>query len=144
MAMFLQVARGPFPVYPVSESSRYAVSQPVHRLDAPLAAGDPGQVSGAGAAGVQADDGVHDLFGDVRAGRLFRGARGGILSESVYGRAWHTARQAALGPVLTATSLARRPYDLRHAALSRWLNATAEPARVAARAGNSVCVLHDV
>jgi hypothetical protein len=62
----------------------------------------------------------------------------------VYGRAWHTARQAALGPVLTATSLARRPYDLRHAALSLWLNATAEPARVAARAGNSVCVLHDV
>ena len=35
--------------------------------------------------------------------RLFPGARGGMLSESVYGRAWHAARQAALGPGLAAT-----------------------------------------
>lgn len=41
-----------------------------------------------------------------------------MLSESVYGRAWHAARQAALGPGLAATALARRPYDMRHAALS--------------------------
>ena len=68
-------------------------------------------------------------------GRLFRGARGGMLSESVYGRAWHAARLAALGPGLAATPLARRPYDLRYAALSLWLNATGEPAEVAARAG---------
>jgi len=68
-------------------------------------------------------------------GRLFRGARGGMLSESVYGRAWHAARLAALGPGLAATPLARHPYDLRHAALSLWLNATGEPAEVAARAG---------
>jgi hypothetical protein len=47
-----------------------------------------------------------------------------MVSESVYGRTWHAARQAALGPELAATALARRPYDLRHAALSRWLNAT--------------------
>jgi integrase len=39
-------------------------------------------------------------FGTAPDGRLFRGARGGMLSESVYGRAWHTARQAALGPEL--------------------------------------------
>ena len=77
-------------------------------------------------------------------GRLFRGARGGMLSESVYGRAWHAARQAALGPGLAATALARRPYDLRHAALSLWLNATGAPAEVAARAGNSARVLHEV
>jgi hypothetical protein len=37
---------------------------------------------------------------------------------------------------------ARRPYDLRHAALSLWLAATAAPAEIAARAGNSVRVLH--
>ena len=61
--------------------------------------------------------GDHDTTPD---GRLFRGARGGILSESVYGRVWHAARQAALGPDLAATALARRPYDLRHAALSLW------------------------
>jgi hypothetical protein len=49
---------------------------------------------------------------------MFRGTRGGILSESVYGRTWHAARQTALGPELAATAFARRPYDLRHAALS--------------------------
>ena len=85
-----------------------------------------------------------DRYATTLDGRLFRGARGGILSESTYGRAWHAARDAALGPALTATPLARRPYDLRHAALSLWLNATADPARVAARAGNSARVLHDV
>jgi len=83
-------------------------------------------------------------FGTASDGRLFRGARGGILSESVYGRAWHTARQAALGPDLAATALARRPYDLRHAALSLWLNASGTPAEVAARADISARVLHEV
>ena len=82
--------------------------------------------------------------GTTPDGRLFRGARGGMLSESVYGRAWHAARLAALGPDLAATALARRPYDLRHAALSLWLNATGAPAEVAARAGNSARVLHEV
>jgi hypothetical protein len=82
--------------------------------------------------------------GTTPDGRLFRGARGGILSESVYGRAWHAACQAALGPDLAATALARRPYDLRHAALSLWLNATGEPAEVAARADTSTRVMHDV
>jgi hypothetical protein len=70
--------------------------------------------------------------------------RGGMLSESVHGRTWHTARDHALGPDLAAAPLARRPYDLRHAALSLWLNATGAPAQVAARAGNSVRVLHAV
>ena len=82
--------------------------------------------------------------GTTPDGRLFRGARGGMLSESVYGRAWHAARQAALGPDLAATALARRPYDLRHAAMSLWLNASGTPAEVAARAGNSARVLHEV
>jgi len=82
--------------------------------------------------------------GTAPDGRLFRGTRGGMLSESVYGRAWHAARQAALGPELAATALARRPYDLRHAALSLWLNASGAPAEVAARAGNSPRVLQDV
>jgi integrase len=83
-------------------------------------------------------------YGTAPDGRLFRGALGGILSESTYGRVWHAARHIALGPELAATPLARRPYDLRHAALSLWLNATGAPADVAARAGNSVHVLQDV
>jgi integrase len=56
--------------------------------------------------------------GTAPDGRLFRGPRGGPLSESVYGRAWHSARTLALGPELAASGIARRPYDLRHAALS--------------------------
>lgn len=83
-------------------------------------------------------------YGHTPDGRLFRSSRGGILSESVYGRIWQTARRDALGPDLAATPLARRPYDLRHAALSLWLNATGAPAEVAARAANSVHVLHTV
>jgi hypothetical protein len=83
-------------------------------------------------------------YGTAPDGRLFGGARGGMLSESVYGRVWHVARDIAFGPELAATTLARRPYDLRHAALSLWLNSTGAPAEVAARAGNSARVLQDV
>lgn len=83
-------------------------------------------------------------FGTTPDGRLFRGTRGGPLSESVYGRIWHAARLAALGLALAATPLARRPYDLRHAALSLWLNASSALAEVAARAGTSVHVLESV
>jgi integrase len=43
-------------------------------------------------------------YGTAPDGRLFRGARGGMLSESVYGRVWHAAREIALGPELAATS----------------------------------------
>ncbi len=40
-----------------------------------------------------------------------------------------------------ASPLAERPYDLRHARLSTWLNAGVAPAQVAEWAGNSVPVL---
>ena len=79
--------------------------------------------------------------GTAPDGRLFRGTRGGPLSESVYGRAWHSARTLALGAELAASGIARRRYDLRHAALSLWLNAGGDPAQIAAWAGNSVAVL---
>jgi integrase len=74
-------------------------------------------------------------------GRMFRGTRGGPLSESGYGRTWHTARSQAFGPAAAATTLARRPCDLRHAALSLWLNTGAAPAQIAQRAGHSITVL---
>jgi hypothetical protein len=83
----------------------------------------------------------HAAYGTAPDGRLFRGTRGGPLSGSLYGRAWQTARTLALSPELAAGGLARRPYDLRHAALSLWLNAGGDPAQIAARAGNSVAVL---
>jgi len=80
-------------------------------------------------------------YGTAADGRLFRGTRGGPLSGSVYGRAWQSARTLALGPELAASGLARRPYDLRHTALSLWLNAGGDPAQIAARAGHSVATL---
>jgi hypothetical protein len=79
--------------------------------------------------------------GTAPDGRLFRSPRGGILHESSYGRTWHAA---VLGPELAATALARRPYDLRHAALSLWLASGAPPAEIAARAGHSTHVLLSV
>jgi integrase len=80
-------------------------------------------------------------FGCAEDGRLFRGARGGPLSESLYGRIWHQARAAAIPEDGTGTQPVRRPYDLRHAALSLWLASGAPPAEIAARAGHSVRVL---
>lgn len=58
-----------------------------------------------------------------------------------YYRVWQEARLIALPPVIAASPLASRPYDLRHSALSTWLNAGVDPTEVAERAGNSVEVL---
>ncbi|MEU8607123.1 tyrosine-type recombinase/integrase [Actinoplanes sp. NPDC048791] len=74
-------------------------------------------------------------------GRLFRGLHGGPLSESVYDRWWKLAREQALTPAQVASPLVRRPYDLRHAAASLWLNAGVPATEVARRLGHSVAVL---
>lgn len=80
-------------------------------------------------------------FGTADDGRLFFSERGGILSYTAYHYVWREARALALSPALASTPLAKRPYDLRHSALSTWLCAGADPAEVAQRAGNSVEVL---
>jgi hypothetical protein len=75
----------------------------------------------------------------------FAGTRGGMLSESLYGRFWHGACDAALGPGPgrhPACPPALRPAARRP--LSLWLNASTSPADIAARAGNSVHVLQTV
>jgi len=82
-----------------------------------------------------------DQHGTTPDGRLFRGARGGPLSESLYGRVWAIARGTAMTPEEAASPLARRPYDLRHAAVSTWLNGGVPAPQVAAWAGHSVDVL---
>jgi integrase len=82
--------------------------------------------------------------GTAPDGRVFASPRGGLLHESVYGRAWHAARISALGPDLAVTPVARRPYDLRHSALSLWLASGVPPAEIAVRAGNSVPVVLSV
>ena len=80
-------------------------------------------------------------FGTTQDGRLFRGIYRGELSESVYERLLKRARTQVFTKAEAASPLARRPYDLRHAALSTWLNAGIDPAQVAQWAGNSVRVL---
>lgn len=76
--------------------------------------------------------------------RLFRGVYGGTVNAATYTDVWQKARQAALSPAEQASPLARRPYDLRHTAVSTWLAAGVDSAQVAAWAGHSVAVLHRV
>jgi integrase len=80
-------------------------------------------------------------YGTATDGRLLRGVRGERLSEVTVGRAWRRARKAALSTREEASTLAKRPYDLRHAAVSTWLNAGVQPTLVAEWAGHSVQVL---
>jgi len=80
-------------------------------------------------------------FGTAADGRLFGGVRGGELPTITYRRAWIKARQMALTAAEQASPLARRPYDLRHACLSTWLNGGVYPTQVAEWAGHSVDVL---
>ena len=82
-----------------------------------------------------------ETFGTADDGRLFFSESGGVVSSSTYYRAWQEARTLALPPAVVASPLARRPYDLRHSALSTWLNAGVDATEVAERAGNSVEVL---
>jgi integrase len=82
----------------------------------------------------------HIRLGD----RLFRGAYGGTINAATYTDVWQRARKAALSPAEQESPLARRPYDLRHTAVSTWLAAGVDSAQVAAWAGHSVAVLHRV
>ncbi|WP_416976897.1 tyrosine-type recombinase/integrase [Streptomyces sp. T028] len=82
-----------------------------------------------------------DTFGTADDGRLFFNERGGLVGSSTYSRVWAEAREFGLPPELVASPLADRPYDLRHSALSTWLNAGVDPTEVAERAGNTVEVL---
>ncbi|GAB3479649.1 tyrosine-type recombinase/integrase [Amycolatopsis cihanbeyliensis] len=81
-------------------------------------------------------------FGTAPDGRLFRGARdGGLVSSSVYGRVWAAAREQVFTAEVAAGPLAKRPYDLRAAAVSTQLNSGVSPMRVAEWAGHSLSVL---
>jgi integrase len=63
------------------------------------------------------------------------------VPNNTYGKAWRDAREQALTPAQQRSPLARRPYDLRHAAVSLWLNAGVPATQVAEWAGHSVHVL---
>lgn len=51
---------------------------------------------------------------------------------------------AAMDGEVAKSLRAKRPYDLRHAAVSTWLNAGVEPSRAAEWAGHSVRVRLEV
>jgi integrase len=54
---------------------------------------------------------------------------------------WKLARAEVLTDADVASPLAKRPYDLRHAAVSTWLNAGVPPTQVAEWAGHGVNIL---
>jgi integrase len=67
--------------------------------------------------------------------------RGGILQDSGYNEVWTEARNTALTPAQYRSPLGQRPYDLRHAAVSLWLNSGVPATEVARPAGHGVAVL---
>lgn len=80
-------------------------------------------------------------YGTGRDGRVFTLPRGGVLTDRAYLAVFHKARAVAFTGREAASLAARRPYDLRHAAVSTWLNAGVAPPQVAEWAGHSVDVL---
>jgi integrase len=82
-----------------------------------------------------------DTYGVAPDGRLFRSERGKPVASTAYTEVWQEARQVALSPEQIASPMAGRPYDLRHAAVSLWLNGGVSPTEIAQRAGHSVEVL---
>lgn len=82
-----------------------------------------------------------ERFGIGPRGLLFVAERGGRVGSSTYGRIWDLARKIAFTAEVAAGPLAKRPYDLRHACVTFWLNLVKEPKRVAEWAGHSLAVL---
>jgi integrase len=82
-----------------------------------------------------------DWFGTAQDGRLFRQPNGNVVRSSTCSQVWRAARRFALAEDQVASPVAGRPYDLRHAAVSLWLNAGVPAPTVARRAGHSVDVL---
>lgn len=85
-----------------------------------------------------------DTYGTTEDGRLFRALNGGEVAESTYYRVWRRARANVFNEQVAASPLASRPYDLRHACVSTWLNGGVAPTQVAQWAGHSVAVLLQV
>jgi integrase len=83
-----------------------------------------------------------DRYGTGSDGRLFVGERNhDELPRGTVNRVWRESRRAVFTPAVADTPLARTPYDLRHAAVSTWLNGGVPATDVAMWAGHSVEVL---
>lgn len=83
-------------------------------------------------------------YGPGADGLVFTGDQGEDVPKITYMRVWRVARQAAFTSDVASLRLARRPYSLRHAAVSAWLAAGVDPATVARWAGHSVAVLLEI
>jgi integrase len=79
-----------------------------------------------------------DTFGVAPDGRIFSSDRGHPVASTAISDVWAEARTLGLTPAQVVSPLAGRPYDLRHAAVSLWLNAGVPAPQVAERAGHSV------
>jgi integrase len=79
-------------------------------------------------------------YGMTPDGRIFQTAWGGIIQDSAYSAVSAEARKNALTEAFRSP-LGRRPYDLRHAAVSLWLNSGVPATEVARRARHGVAVL---
>ena len=85
---------------------------------------------------------AHIALGVGKDGRLFYGERNkDELPKLTILKAWASARERTFVEEVRSSPLAATPYDLRHAAVSTWLNAGVPPTTVAAWAGHSVAVL---
>ncbi|MFG1690324.1 tyrosine-type recombinase/integrase [Nonomuraea sp. NPDC049269] len=82
-----------------------------------------------------------EQYGVSKDGRLFRTSTGKPFPGSTVSMVWREARTYGLTPDQVASPLAARPYDLRHAAVSLWLNAGVHAPEAAERAGHGVDVL---
>ncbi len=81
-------------------------------------------------------------YGSGPSSRLFWGERNKTeLPVGTVHRVWSWARRDAFTGEVAASTLAGVPYDLRHAAVSMWLNGGVPPTQVAEWADHSVEVL---
>jgi len=73
-------------------------------------------------------------YGTTPDGQVFQTTWGGI-QDLAYSAVWAGARKTALTKAQYRCPLGHRPYDLRHAAVSLWLNSGVPTTEVARRAG---------
>ncbi|WP_271219811.1 hypothetical protein [Streptosporangium carneum] len=70
----------------------------------------------------------------------YAGRTHGQMMAAMFARMYFAGLRSADPPEQVASPPARRPYDLRHAAVSLWLNAGVHAPEVARRAGHGVDV----
>ena len=108
----------------------------------PLRLRHPALVTRRSGGGINGDHRTSVRSGTGPNGRLFVGERNKKeLPKGTINRIWLEVRREVFSSGVAASPLAATPYDLRHAAVSTWLNGGVPPTQVAEWAGQSVEVL---